>query len=145
MTEEKKVRMKKSANYVLEQMLEQNSEQMGEQILWRELKDGFISPKKVLEWAESNKVQGAVRAVRIASPVYGGSVVTPPTPDPIYTLKRIDVQEKPKPPRKARKSRKEPVIPVESTEQEESVATGDQTTSFDVAIPPEPEDLDATP
>jgi len=94
MSEEKK----KSANFVLEQMEAADPTA----VLWRELKDGFISPERALEYAKENKIQGAIRVVRIASPIYGGSVVIP---EPVYTLTRIDEPTEKKP-RKARTGRK---------------------------------------
>lgn len=85
-----KVRTKKSANYALEQMLD-GAERGGP--LWLEVKDGFVSPEKALDHAKEQKLQGAFRVVRVASPVYGGSVVQQ---EPIYTLKKIDSEDKPK-------------------------------------------------
>jgi len=99
MAEEGK-RSKKSANYVLEQMLEQK-EGDNSPVLWSEIKDGFTSPRKALEHAESQKITGVIRVVRIASEVYGGEIVTP---DPIFSLRKI-VTEEPKV-AKTRKPRK---------------------------------------
>jgi len=90
---------KRSANFVLVQMSEEETSQS---VLWREIKDGFISPERALEYAKENKIQGAIRVFRIASPVYGGSVVIP---EPVYTLTRIDEPTEKKP-RKARTGRK---------------------------------------
>jgi len=85
MTDEAKKKRKKSANYALEVLLEQKADDTS-QPLWREIRDEFISPKSALEFAKEQKVQGVVRVVRIASGVFGGSVVTP---EPIYTLSKI--------------------------------------------------------
>jgi hypothetical protein len=107
MAEEGK-RSKKSANYVLEQMLEQK-EGDNSPVLWSEIKDGFTSPRKALEHAESQKITGVIRVVRIASEVYGGEIVTP---DPIFSLRKI-VTEEPKvaKTRKPRKPRQKSVYP----------------------------------
>jgi hypothetical protein len=91
---------KKSANFVLVRMSEVET---AESVLWREIKDGFISPERALEYAKENKIQGALRVFRIASPVYGGSVVTP---EPVYTLTRIDGPTEGEKPRKSRAGRK---------------------------------------
>lgn len=99
MAEEGK-RSKKSANYVLEQMVEQKDSD-NSPVIWREIKDGFTSPRKALEYAESQKITGVIRVVRIASEVYGGEIVTP---DPIFSLRKI-VTEEPKV-AKTRKPRK---------------------------------------
>lgn len=85
-----KVRTKKSANYALEMYGEKSAEG---QPVWLEVKDGFVSPEKALDHAKEQKLQGAFRVVRVASPVYGGSVVQQ---EPIYTLKKIDSEDKPK-------------------------------------------------
>lgn len=99
MAEEGK-RGKKSANYVLEQMVEQKDSD-NSPVIWREIKDGFTSSRKALEYAESQKITGVIRVVRIASEVYGGEIVTP---DPIFSLRKI-VTEEPKV-AKTRKPRK---------------------------------------
>lgn len=97
---------KKSANFVLVQM---DAKADPTAVLWRELKDGFISPERALEYAKENKIQGAICVFRIASPVYGGSVVIP---EPVYTLTRIDepTEKKANRPRKARAERKRSVM-----------------------------------
>lgn len=96
MTDEK--RAKKSANFALELYGEKSAEGLA---TWFEVKDGFVSPKQALEYAEAKKIQGAVRAVRVASAIYGGSVVNP---EPVYTLKKIETEEK-KPGKKPRVKR----------------------------------------
>ena len=83
-----------SPNYALERYGEKSSEGTD---VWFEIKDGFVSVRKALEYAESQKIEGAVRVVRVASPVFGGSLVRP---DPIYMLKRIDAEKAARVPRR---------------------------------------------
>lgn len=90
MSEETTTRKKKSANYALEVYGEKSAEG---QAVWLEVQDGFVSPEKALDFVKEKKIQGAIRVVRIASPVYGGSVVVP---EPVYTLKKIEDDDKPK-------------------------------------------------
>lgn len=93
MSEEKVAkRTKKSANYALHQMVD-DAGRDGKPF-WLEVLDGFVSPEKALEYAKDQQLRGAIRVVRVASPVYGGSVVQQ---EPIYTLKKIDSEDKPKP------------------------------------------------
>lgn len=85
MSEETKVRKsKKPANYALEVSGAKSAEGWD---IWFQIKDGFASPEQALEFAKANKVQGHVRVVRVATPVYGGAVINP---EPVYTLKRVD-------------------------------------------------------
>jgi hypothetical protein len=125
-------RSKKSANYALEQYGEKSAEGLP---VWLEVKDGFVSVVKALEYAESNKIQGAIRVVRVASPIYGGEVVTP---EPVYTLKKIEPEEKParKPrqPRKASRPAEGTVAPAATESVTEPPATEPPVVE---ALPPE--------
>jgi len=98
---QKTVRSKKSANYALEQMLDRKEHEIGCP-LWQEIKDGFVSPEKALDYAREKMIQGAVRVVRVVTPVYGGDLVTP---EPVYTLKKIEAEQKPVASKKTRKPR----------------------------------------
>jgi hypothetical protein len=132
MTDEGK-RKKKSANFALEQMVEEKSEPLTD--IWRELKDGFASPEQALDYAKANKIQGVIRAIRIASSIFGGSVVIP---EPVYSLVRVgDVVEKTRKPRGRKKGAEVAVPPVPPVPPVEVVPLTDG------PIPPE-EDLDAS-
>lgn len=117
--------MKKSANYALEVYGEKSAEG---QHTWFEIEDGFISPVAALEYAKEKKVKGVVRVVRIASDLFGGDVVTP---EPIYSLKKISADDKPKG-KPGRKPRQPKQVKVNS----EPVLTNTS---------PEPEDLEPEP
>jgi hypothetical protein len=92
-------RKKASANYALEVYGNKAAEGWD---IWFELMDGFVSPEAALAYAKADKVQGVLRVVRVASPIYGGDVVTP---EPVYSLKKIEVEEKKSKPRKPRVSK----------------------------------------
>jgi hypothetical protein len=146
-------RTRKSANYVLEQMAEPREDDSS--VVWREVKDEFISPEKALDYAKENKILGAIRVVRVASPVYGGAVVVA---DPVYTLARIDEVPTEKKTRKPRKSRKvsaptegtasvvstTPVTTVALSEPSSEEDGGMPALSDDDILPPDPDALDAS-
>jgi hypothetical protein len=87
------VRKHSPSNYALERYGQKAAEGWD---VWFQLKDGFVSPEKALEYAANEKIEGQIRVVRVASPLYGGEVVT----QKLYTLKKVGVVEK-----KTRKSR----------------------------------------
>ena len=100
MTEEQTKRTKKSPNYALEQFQVGTD---GVMDAWVEIKAGFVSPEKALEYAEKEKLNGTFRVVRIASPEYTGELTVP---DPVYSLKKTG-EDKPKK-RRGRKPKTEP-------------------------------------
>ena len=93
--EKKPRRRRRSPNYVLEQLLEQELLQRGEGEkanepplpIWQEVRGGFPSPEQVLAFVEENKLKGFFRAIRQASPVVQGSMIQA---DPVYSLKKAD-------------------------------------------------------
>lgn len=95
------VRKHSPSNYALERYGQKSAEGWD---VWFQLKDGFVSPEKALEYAAKEKIEGQIRVVRVASPLYGGEVVT----QRLYTLKKVGTEEK-----KARKPRY--LKPVEPT------------------------------
>lgn len=108
MSEETKVRTKKPANYALEVYGDKSAENLD---IWFQIEDGFASPEQALEFAKEKKTQGHIRVVRVATPVYGGCVVTP---EPVYSLKKIDQEaKKPTGKRKAPKQATRPDVVVE--------------------------------
>ena len=84
--ETKTKRTKKSANYVLQQVKDwtkeknlfppNDEEDFPTETLWIDLQDGFISPEKALEFAEEKQIEGKLRVVRAATPIFGGMIVT---------------------------------------------------------------------
>jgi len=103
MNEEKTMRIKASANYALEQKIDMGDgvSHLTDNVPWLQFEGGFISPEKALEFAKKNKLQGVIRVVRVASPVFIGDVVNP---DPVYTLVKV-TSDTTKAPRKPRKSK----------------------------------------
>jgi len=83
MSTEKKAR--KSANYILE-IEDCFVDDDGEDVnFWRQAKDGFASPEKALLYAETEKICGSMRVIRVAVGfLFGGT-------EPVYTLKKKSV------------------------------------------------------
>lgn len=92
------VRKHSPSNYALERYGQKSAEGWD---VWFQLKDGFVSPEKALEYAAKEQIEGQIRVVRVASPLYGGEVVT----KKLYTLKKAGAEERK--PRKPRVSKEE--------------------------------------
>ena len=110
MSEAKAKRTRKPTSFTLEKIVELSEEGvilMGEKFAITEVATGFVSPEKAMEFAVSKKIQGMLRVVRVVSPIFEGSVVTP---EPVYSLKKIDEMED-KPAKKKRKSKKQDAAP----------------------------------
>ena len=106
MSTEKKVR--KSANFALECEIEM--EKMGD-TAWKGVKDGFVSQKKALEYAEEEKICGVMRVVRVVvGYAFGGT-------EPVYTLKQKSA-EKVKRTRKAKTEKTADKVEEKPTDEE---------------------------
>jgi len=95
-------RSRKSPVYSLEKIVEltaEASELLKEKFVIIEVKTGFISPEKALEFAGKWKVEGTLRVVRKATDLFEGAVTMP---EPIYSLKKMTWE----PEKKVRKTRK---------------------------------------
>ena len=95
MSEETKVkRTRKSSNYVLQKILNKDDgilfgdsniiENEDSDITWKDIRDGFISPEKALEFAEENQIEGQLRVIRVITPIFGGEIVSK------YVLNKAD-------------------------------------------------------
>lgn len=129
-------REKKPSNFALEQYGEKSSEGFD---TWFQVKDGFVSPEKAIEWAEGEKIKGMVRVIRVVSPVFEGDVVTP---EPVYTLRKIKGDSDKVPKKRGRKkaSSQENVQSPENAQgagAESSSASAPE--NKDEAIPPDPD------
>ena len=104
MNEAKAKRTRKPASFTLQRIVELNEGEVatfdGELVALFDVATGFVSPEKAIEFAVSKKIQGMLRVVRVVSPIFEGSVVTP---EPVYSLKKIDEMDE-KPAKKKRKS-----------------------------------------
>jgi hypothetical protein len=80
MSTEKRTRM--SANYILE-VEDSFEERDGTQSkFWKQVKDGFVSPEKALAYAETEKICGLMRVIRVAvAYAFGGT-------EQVYALKQ---------------------------------------------------------
>ena len=103
-----KKRTRKSANYMLERLVDLSevskeiAESFAEKFAIFEVASGFVSPEKAFEFAEARKLKGTFRVVRVASELFEGAVVNP---EPIYSLKKLSLDDKAPKVRKPRKSR----------------------------------------
>ena len=155
MSEAKAKRTRKPTSFTLEKIVELSEEAVvliGEKFAITEVATGFVSPEKAMEFAVSKKIQGMLRVVRVVSPIFEGSVVTP---EPVYSLKKIDEMCDDKPVKKKRKSKKQDaaqntaaVVTTVTTEaakeewsipdvRDESVHDEDEVSLEDEAIPDE--------
>jgi hypothetical protein len=97
-SETKPRRKRRSSNYFLEQLVEQEVLQRaaGEKEtdpiprLWSEVGDGFLSPKQALAHVSDNKLQGVFRVVRVTTPLLEATM-TPQ--EPVWTMKKVKLSE----------------------------------------------------
>jgi hypothetical protein len=144
-------RTRKPASFTLEKIVELSEEAVvliGEKFAITDVATGFVSPEKAIEFAVSKKIQGMLRVVRVVSPIFEGSVVTP---EPVYSLKKIDEMCDDKPAKKKRKSKKQAVesfmaavektVTTEALREEWSIPKeeDDEAAPVDDDIPPEDE------
>ncbi len=77
---------RKSSCYSLEQYQGQGEPNVS---TWVEIKDGFVSPKSALLYAEKNNLEGVFRAVRVASKSFAYSLKTP---KPVLTVEMVEIK-----------------------------------------------------
>ena len=155
MNEAKAKRTRKPASFTLQRIVELNEGEVatfdGELVALFDVATGFVSPEKAIEFAVSKKIQGMLRVVRVVSPIFEGSVVTP---EPVYSLKKIDEMDE-KPARKKRTKKQAVVqntaattitVTQEAVKEEWSIPDfkeGDEAAPVDDDIPPEDEAIPA--
>ena len=146
---------RKPASFTLQRIVELNEGEVvafnGELVALFDVATGFVSPEKAIEFAVSKKIQGMLRVVRVVSPIFEGSVVTP---EPVYSLKKIDEMDE-KPARKKRTKKQAVVqntaattitVTQEAVKEEWSIPDfkeGDEAAPVDDDIPPEDEAIPA--
>jgi hypothetical protein len=88
-TETKPRRKRRSPDYVLQELVEQKDSDTSPNV-WRDAKDGFVSPEQALAHIEKAKLEGVYRVVRQASDVIRGSLKTP---EPVYTIEKVETKK----------------------------------------------------
>jgi len=86
---EKKTRKKRRAsNYSLQKYAQIGTTTSAVQRVWTEVKDGFVSPKAALSFAEKEKMEGVFRVVRIATSAYAYTFTRP---EPVLTIEKTEL------------------------------------------------------
>lgn len=135
MNEEKTMRIKASANYILEQKIDVGEDNVSNNTAWLQVKEGFISPEKAIEFANTNKIRGTIRVIRVASPTFVGDVVNP---EPVYTLVKLTADTT-KAPRRPRRSK---VVTTTDTSVTTANVTGEPEEALEgVELVDQPEDV----
>ena len=94
--QEKPRKKRKSSNYSLERYEQLRTEPSGINEkgvvleVWREVLDGFVSPKAAMAQVSKDKMQGVFRVVRVATPAYAATVIPQ---EPIWSMEKVKVEK----------------------------------------------------